>query len=192
MNRLLIIIIIVLAPVVSFGQKKFTFFNQVAFTLNGAGDLGGYKIDAGTSVELIKNSSLIFKFGVAETKSDVFMLLREQVYENDAALTATFAFNRRLAITRWFSFEPEVGVILRSHKWTVLAGTARLIKGDRVIPAYGSARWIDNTIGYHIQFPFIFRINSQISVPLFAEYENDTFGYTFFSIGTGLKFNLKR
>jgi hypothetical protein len=177
---------------ISLGQKKFTFFNQVAYTLNGVGDLGGYKVDAGTSVELIKKSSLIFKFGVTETKGSELLLRYYREYQNNAALTATFAFNRKLAITRWLSFEPEVGFILRSHRWTILTGNGYIAIGERYIPPNSSGQWTDKTIGYHIQFPFVFRVNSLISVPLFAEYENDTFGYTFFSVGTGLKFNLSK
>lgn len=191
MKRLLIISI-VLMPIISFGQKKFTFFNQVAFALNGAGDLGGYKIDAGTSVELIKNSSLIFKFGVAETKGSELLLRYYREYQNNAAITATFAFNRKLAITKWLSVEPEVGFILRSHRWTVLTGNGYIAIGERYVPPNSSAQWTDKTIGYHIQFPFVFRINNLVCIPLYAEYENDTFGYTFFSVGTGIKLNLRR
>lgn len=177
---------------ISFAQKKFSFSNQVAFTLNGAGDLGGYKVDAVASWELLKKSDLIFKFGVSETKGDEVLLRYEQVYQNDAAITATFAFNRKIKLANFLNLEPEIGFILRSHTWTMLAGTALLIHGNRVIPAYGSAQWTDKTIGYHIQIPFVFKVSKTVSIPLFAEYENDTFGYTFFSVGTGVKFNIKR
>lgn len=184
-------IILILFPFISLGQKKLTFFNQIAYTLNGAGDLGGYKIDAGIVVELIKNSSLLFKIGVSETKGDDVLLKYEQVYQSDAALTTTFAFNRKIKITKGLFFEPEIGFILRSHKWTMLSGTAPLIHGDHIIPPYSSGQWNDKTFGYHVQIPFVFKVNKLISIPLLAEYENDTYGYTFFSVGTGIRWTLK-
>ena len=185
-------LLMLIVPAICFSQtNKIRFTNQLAGTLNGAGDLLGYKIDAGIEKQIFKRTYLAVRLGVCETKGSSTVLIHSKAYENDAAISLTAAITRSFKILNKLSISPEVGFVLRSHKWTVIAGpTFRFIKGDRVIPPGTSAQWNDNTIGYHFQIPFEFQTGKRTAMIIFAEYENDTFGYTFFSVGTGIKIGL--
>lgn len=166
--------------------------NTLAYALNGAGDLGGYKIDVGLEKQLFKNTYLIVRVGLSDTRSTEFLLTHYSSLENDVAISLTGAINREIKLTRWLSVSPEVGFVLRSHHWTIVTGpNFYIIHYDRVIPPSSSAQWRDNAIGYHVQIPFVFRTGQRTAVTLFSEYENDNFGYSFFSVGVGFKIGVR-
>jgi hypothetical protein len=183
--------LLLLAPIYAGAQRKWMFTNELAYVLNGAGDLGGYKIDAGVEREIFHKTYVALRLGVSETKGDETTLIYYHAYQNDAAISFTGAINRDIKLAKWLSIVPELGFVLRSHKWTIVTGPGYYIsKGDHLVPPGSADKWKDNALGYHVQLPIVFRTGRRTMLSLFAAYENDTFGYTFFSVGTGLKIGL--
>lgn len=191
MTKYLMLLLLTIPNTVFCQKKSISFSNQIAFSLNGAGDLPGYKIDVGIEFSLFKNTDGILKVGVGENKGSNSLLLYYKEYQNDASISLTGAVNRNLKLLRWLNVQPEIGFILRNHKWTIITNDGYIAIGEHVVPAHSSAQWNDQSIGYHIQIPFVFKISKRTSIMLFGEYENDTFGYTFFSVGTGVKLRLR-